>query len=87
MGCALGAAGEKLAGEYERIYYIDTITDYYLVFGLGPEGELRILPGGEDFFSDLTKDLLAPAAEADRSRLEKALSPRIAATNAAQVEK
>ena len=69
----MGISG-ALAGEYERIYYIDTITDYYLVFGLGPEGELRILPGGEDFFSDLTKDLLAPAAEADRSRLEKALS-------------
>ena len=69
----MGISG-ALAGEYERIYYIDTNQGYYLVFDQGPEGELRVLPGGEDFFRDLSGELLVPVADADRSRLERALS-------------
>ena len=63
-----------LAGEYEHIYYVDTVTDYYLEFGQGQGGELQILPGGKDFFRDALGSLVESAAEHDRGKLLETLN-------------
>ena len=62
-----------LAGEYEHIYYVDTVTDYYLEFRQGKNGELQILPAGENFFRDALGALIESAAGEDRGKIEAAL--------------
>ena len=62
-----------LAGEYEHIYYVDTVTDYYLEFRQGKNGELQILPAGENFFRDALDALIESAAREDRGKIEAAL--------------
>jgi len=60
-------------GDCERIYYIDTRTDYYLEFYRGSRGALEIRPGGTDFFRDAPMKLLDGVAEEDTQRVKDAL--------------
>ena len=64
---------KALTSDFENIYYIDTVTDYYLEFFSGPEGELRIQAGGTDFFGDAVEKLMAGVAAEDEDRLRTAL--------------
>ncbi len=63
---------KALTSDFESIFYVDVLTDYYLEFRTGRDGELEIRPGGTDFFSDVQEKLLADVAEADAERLRAA---------------
>ena len=62
-----------LNSDYESMFYVDTVTDYYLEFYSGPEGELRIRPGGEDFYSDAGEKILQGVVEEDAEMVREAL--------------
>ncbi len=65
---------KALTSDFESIFYVDVITDYYLEFHTGRNGELEIRPGGVDFFNDVGEKLLADVPDADAERLREALS-------------
>ena len=65
---------KALTSDFESIFYVDVITDFYLEFHTGRNGELEIRPGGVDFFNDIGEKLLADVPEADAERLREALS-------------
>ncbi len=65
---------KALTSDFESIFYVDMVTDFYLEFHTGKNGELEIRPGGVDFFSDIGEKLLADVAGADAEALRKALS-------------
>jgi len=60
-----------LTGNFESIFYVDMLTDFYLEFYSGPGGELQIRPGGADFFRDAKEKLLPDVVPEDAERLEK----------------
>ena len=62
-----------MTGDFENIYYIDTVTDYYLRFYSGPNLELEISAGGDSFFAEREK-LLKDVCIEDTERLKEALS-------------
>lgn len=64
---------KALTGDFEDIYYIDTVTDYYLKFYSGPNLELEIAAGGDSFFVEQEK-LLKDVCEEDVGKLKEALS-------------
>ena len=65
---------KALTGDFESIYYIDTVTDYYMEFYAGPDGELQIRPGGTDFFADAEAKILENVAPEDRRAVSAALA-------------
>ncbi len=65
---------DTLPRDYERIYYIDLLTDHYLEFSGGVNGEFEIRPDGKDFFRALPDKLVQDVPEEDKAALETALS-------------
>ena len=63
-----------LTSDFESIFYVDMVTDYYLEFYTGKDGKLEIRPGGTDFFGDAREKLLRDVAEADREKVREATS-------------
>jgi hypothetical protein len=63
---------EALTGDFERIFYVDVLTDFYLEFVTGEDGKLEIHPGGIDFFDSARKNLLQDVAEDDAAPLREA---------------
>ena len=63
-----------LTSDFESIYYVDTLTDFYLEFFSGEDGELEIRPGGSNFFTDAEEKLLRGVCAEDREKLRDALS-------------
>ena len=63
-----------LTSDFESIYYVDITTDFYLEFCTGRDGDLKIRPGGTDFFADAREKLLEGVSEADAAALREALS-------------
>ena len=63
---------EALTGDFERIFYVDVLTDFYLEFVTGEGGKLEIHPGGIDFFDSARKNLLQDVAEDDALTLREA---------------
>ena len=63
---------KALTSNFERIFYVDVVTDYYLEFSAGKDGELEILPGGIDFFKEAREKLLEETCEPDREMLREA---------------
>ena len=63
---------EALTGDFERIFYVDVLTDFYLEFVTGEDGKLEIHPGGIDFFDSARKNLLQDVAEDDAGPLREA---------------
>jgi diguanylate cyclase (GGDEF)-like protein len=64
---------KALTGDYEDIYYIDVLSDYYLRFYSGPNLELKIASGDDGFLTELNK-LLEKVNEEDREKLKQVLS-------------
>lgn len=64
---------KALTSDFESIFYVDMVTDFYLEFHTGKNGELEIRPGGVDFFSDIGEKLLADVAGTDAEALAQAL--------------
>ena len=65
---------KALTSDFESIYYVDLVTDFYLEFYTGQNGDLEIRPGGSDFFGEAREKLLRDVCEADREQLREALS-------------
>ena len=65
---------KALTSDFESIYYVDLVTDYYLEFYTGKDGELEIRPGGTDFFGDAREKLLEEVCEADTEKVREATS-------------
>ena len=64
---------KALAGDFERIFYVDTQSGRFLEFRAEGEHELEILPGGTDFFDEPEKLLPGTVCEEDRPRVGAAL--------------
>ena len=64
---------KALAGDFERIFYVDTQSGRFLEFRAEGEHELEILPGGTDFFDEPEKLLPGAVCEEDRPRIGAAL--------------
>ena len=62
-----------LNSDYESMFYVDTVTDYYLEFCSGPEGELKIFPGGDDFYHDAEEKILASIVKEDQETVRESL--------------
>ncbi|WP_044973514.1 hypothetical protein [Ruminococcus sp. HUN007] len=63
-----------LAGRYEVIYYVDTVTNEYQVYSASKEfTELGMTSFGSDFFSDLKKDVKRFIHPEDRNVVLKTL--------------
>ena len=65
---------KALNSDFERIYYVDMITDHYLGFRFSQDRGLEIMPGGPDFYTEFEKSVIETAAEADRERMKKDVS-------------
>jgi len=61
-----------LSGEFERIFYVDVVTDFYLEFFTGKNGALEIRPAGTDFFGEALEKLLENVDEADARKVREA---------------
>jgi hypothetical protein len=53
---------------------VDVVTDFYLEFSTGKNGDLEIRPGGINFFDDAREALLAEVCEPDAERVREATS-------------
>ena len=65
---------QALTSDFESIFYVDIVTDFYLEFFTGRNGDLEIRPGGEDFFADAREKILSDVCDADRAAVEAALT-------------
>ena len=65
---------KALTSDFENIYYVDVVTDFYLEFFTGKDGNLEIRPGGMDFFGDAREKLLKEVCDADKDRVREATS-------------
>ena len=65
------SVSRALTGDYESLFYVDVVTDFYLEFHTGPNGELEIGPGGTDFFGSGREKLLKEVYEDDAEMLKK----------------
>ncbi len=52
-----------LTSDFERIFHVDVVSDHFLEFFSGKNGELEIFPDGTDFFGDAREKLLGDGAE------------------------
>ena len=65
---------KALTSDFESIFYVDVVTDFYLEFYTGKGGDLEIRPGGADFFDAAREKLLEDVSEADAQRVREATS-------------
>jgi hypothetical protein len=65
---------KAMNNDFENIFYIDTLTGYYLEFYSIDGGELQVRPGSKDFFTDVRDQILANVAEDDADRVADALT-------------
>ena len=63
-----------LTNNFESIFYVDVVTDYYLEFHTGKDGKLEIRPGGTDFFADAREKLLKDVCGPDVEKVGEAIS-------------
>ena len=68
------SVSEMLNGDFERVYYIDMVTDFYLEFYSGQHGEFEIRPAGTDFFGAARAKLLSNVAAEDKEAVGQAIS-------------
>ena len=62
-----------LSGDFESMFYVDMVTDFYLEFYSGPDGRLQIRPGGDDFYGDAGKKILKDVTEEDFAKVQDVL--------------
>ena len=63
---------KALTNDFESIFYVDVVTDFYLAFQTGKDGGLEIRPGGANFYEEARPKLLEDVSEADASRVAEA---------------
>ena len=65
---------KALTSDFESIFYVDVVTDYYLEFYMSKDGDLEIRPAGTDFFKDAGEKLLEDVSDADAQKVREAIS-------------
>ena len=65
---------KALTGDFESIFYVDVVTDFYLEFHTDKDGGLEIHPGGVDFFQDIREKLLKDVCEPDAEKVREAVA-------------
>ena len=63
---------KALTSDFESIFYVDMISEYYLEFYAGTDGKLEIRPGGTDFFTGPREKLLEEVCDEDRDGVRAA---------------
>ena len=63
---------KALTSDFESIFYVDVVTDFYLEFYTGKDGDLEIRPGGGNFFDGARKKLLEDVCVADAGKVREA---------------
>jgi len=63
---------KALSSDFESIFYVDVVTDFYLEFFMGKDGDLEIRPAGTDFFGEARERLLKDVSEADARKVREA---------------
>jgi hypothetical protein len=63
---------KALTSDFESIFYVDIVTDFYLEFFTGKDGDLQIRPGGTDFFDGAREKLLQEVYEPDVDKVRQA---------------
>ncbi len=65
---------KALISDFENIYYVDVVSNHYLEFFSGKNGDLEIKPGGTNFFEEAGRRLLDEVSEEDVKTVSEALS-------------
>ena len=65
---------KALTSDFESIFYVDVVTDFYLEFFMSKGGDLEIRPAGTDFFDEARERLLENVSEADLEKVKEATS-------------
>ena len=68
------SVSKALTSDFESIFHVDVITDFYLEFFTGKDGDLEIRPGGIDFFEDARKKILEGVCEPDVEKARDAIN-------------
>ena len=63
---------KALTSDFESIFYVDMVTNFYLEFYTGKGGDLEIRPGGADFFEEARLKLLDDVSENDKHKVMEA---------------
>ena len=63
---------KALTSDFESIFYVDVVTDFYLEFFTSKDGDLQIRPGGINFFDDAREQLLKDVYEPDVDKVRQA---------------
>ena len=65
---------KALTSDYENIYFVDVVSNHYLEFFSGKNGDLEIRPGGTDFFGEAKVTILEDVSGDDVKTVDDALS-------------
>ena len=65
---------KALTSDFESIFYVDVVTDVYLEFFMGKDGDLEIRPAGTDFFESAREKLLEDVSDDDVQKVREATS-------------
>jgi hypothetical protein len=65
---------KALTSDFESIYYVDVVSDFYLEFFMSKEGDLEIRPAGTNFFEEARGKLLKDVSEEDAEKVKTATS-------------
>ncbi|MBR3313523.1 MAG: amino acid permease [Atopobiaceae bacterium] len=77
---------KALTTDFESIYYVDVVTDFYFEFHTDKGGSLEIRPGGIDFFDEARAHLLEDVYEDDVQKVREATDKENLMRSAAQGE-
>ncbi len=65
---------KALTSDFERFFYVDVVTAFYLEFFMGKDGDLEIRPAGTDFFEEARERLLEDVNDDDAQKVREATS-------------
>ena len=68
------SVSKALTSDFESIFYVDVVTDFYLEFYMSEAGDLEIRPAGTNFFEDIHEKLLEGVSDADAQKVREATS-------------
>lgn len=65
---------KALTSDYESLFYVDVVTDFYLEFFMSKGGNLEIRPAGTNFFNEARERLLKNVSDTDVQKVREATS-------------
>ena len=65
---------KALSSDFENLFYVDVVTNFYLEFYMSEDGDLEIRPAGTNFFEEARERLLKGVSEQDAQKLRAATS-------------